>query len=354
MKHDDSTYIDGLNMATRVMTAARMLPMSKLTDEQIEAVRRDFTAYTKQQGLFYSQVAKAIGVSSSVVSQWHGNKYGGDVERITRLINRWLEQHARQVQATLDVEYVPTRVAEGLKTLAYLAHRRCSMGVAVMPSGTGKTLVLELLAQELTGFYLYCDEDMTPRLFLRELARSVGAKVTNSDTAVSLKAKIVKRPVFSRIRSIHDRARVPIIMAGTDEIIPSIDDSANGRGQLTSRTMQYNALAKYYNADDPDGSGGTPLFTRDEIRKLYANAQVKFDPEAVEFLWAMACLPGYGCLRTNRKLIELVLEKWTGEPVTRERLLTALPLHFGHKAPHIERMAQYHVREMRRGKRKAG
>lgn len=182
--------------------------------------------------------------------------------------------------------------------------------------GTGKTKVLQVLAEDMGGWYVYCDEDMSPRSFLEAVCECVGAqpkgkaipklkqaivnRISGSGRPLFLDETHLLRPhVFSRIRSLHDRTQCPVIMAGADEILTRIDDRANGRGQLRSRCITYNAMEYVSNVEAPDGGKklGRPLFSRQEIRDLFEHMPIKLTDGALEMVWALACLPGHGCLQ---------------------------------------------------------
>ena len=69
---------------------------------------------------------------------------------------------------------MPTQVAEELISILTAGHNTGAMVAAVMPEGTGKTMVLRAMAEQLNGWYLYCDQDLTPTQFVRELCTVVG------------------------------------------------------------------------------------------------------------------------------------------------------------------------------------
>ncbi len=312
--------IDTLSIEARILTEARMLPSEgPLTPEQREDVRTAFVQYTFKHDVPFKQVSKQTGYSESVISQFKSGTYKGDVDEVTRVVNAWLERDVRARSGVIEIPYVPTKVAENFRAIAVEAHKTNRMAAIVMPAGSGKTMMLQVLAGEMRGFYIYVDEDDTPRQFVNKLAVAVGAKVCHAiqetKTGIIEKLRGTRRPVFideahrlrrdlfSRIRSIYDQAMVPIIMGGTVEILASINDRAGSRGQLSRRCIKYNLLEYIANVEN-DGPGGNnkalgqPLFTREEIRTFLRNLNVKFDRDAFELLYGVACLPNHGCLGT--------------------------------------------------------
>jgi len=374
MSHDDRNdqFIEDLSIEARVLREARMLPMSgRLTKKHIEAVQKTYVGYAAEHGISDAEVAKQIGYSASVVNQWKRGKYDqGDEAAVTRAVNNWLERDARARQATLPLSYIPTKIAGDMRTIINIACTTRANAAIVAPSGCGKSLVLQAMADELRGFYMYVDEDHTPKEFLAELCRVLGISFYSQSRA-ALKRKIVdklrgtNRPVmideghllqpqvFGRIRSIHDQTGVTFVLAGTSEILDRINDQANAKGQMASRWLRYNALDWVYDVETDPGSGklGRALFTKDEVKKFFHQMKVRLDRGGFEMAWALACIPGHGCMRTVRRVFELVLMKWPGEEITRDRISKAMQLIHGSHGAYICNLAGQHID---RATRKAG
>jgi DNA transposition AAA+ family ATPase len=376
-QHDDrESFLNHLTARDRVQVQARMLPMTTLTADQITDVRGDYQRYTSTAGVMDAQVAREIGVSSSVISQWRTGTYRGDNERIARQLNDWMESHARRRSSQLPREYVPTRVAENIATIVSAACAQQSMAAIVTPSGCGKTYLLQVLADRFSGHYLYCTADHTPRQFLAAVAETVGAtrrrgrggrhesggafllrsivdRVRGTNRPLLLdEAHTLREPVFSRIRAIHDQAEIPVIMVGTDEIITRVNDRADGRGQMASRTIQYSAMDHFYDPESaPPGRGGQAhsapgsqvalLFTREETRRYLDSLKVRFEPGALELFHALACLPNHGCLRTVRRIVLFLRPDAADreQPIRREEILEALTLLFGLQGRSVGQLA---------------
>jgi DNA transposition AAA+ family ATPase len=235
-------------MEDRVLKQARKLPMGRtLTAEEIDGVRGDYARYTSTHAVFDAQAAKETGLSASTISQWRGKCYKGDDTKVARVVNDWMEADARRRQAELPSDYVQTTVAEQMNAVCTVACSTNSMAAIVAPSGSGKTLVMQVLCDKHRGRYIYCTEDLTPRAFLVKLAKAVETSHTHRNTAELMDAIVERmhgtnrslfldeahrlRPiVLPRIRSVHDQAGVPIILAGTHEILNRVNDRSDGRG----------------------------------------------------------------------------------------------------------------------------
>lgn len=235
-----------------------------------------------------------------------------------------------------------------------------------MPAGAGKTYIFKALTEELRGVYPYC-KPATAREFLLSLALALGWKKGDHATRATLSRWIVetlsgtRRIIFldeahqlgrtvGVVRSIHDEAGVPIVMAGTADILDQINDRRDGRGQFSSRTMRYNALDLIRNAEDPrgggphsaagGGAGGRDLFSVEEVKAFFDSRKIRLAKDALMLLWAIACLPNYGCLRLVERTVDMVFDMDPdSELVKRDDVLLALRTMLGAEAGYLERVA---------------
>ena len=322
---DNKGVIQTLGQDARRLIRARMLPMSQLTEEDITRVRKDYLAYTEQCGIFNSVVAKKIGVSDSVISQFCHAQYAGDNDAVARKLNNWIEQDARKRRTEIKPTFVNTVVAQEMRDIIQFASTECLIASIVAPAGCGKTLLLEYMSKKLNGHYLRCTEDMKPRAFMAAIAKVLKLSTYNGTTAalfteICARLKGTDQPLFfdeaqdlpeacySRIRAIYDVAKVPIILAGTDKILVRIDDRANGRGQFASRCIPYVIAEHFDSAENPDGGGtraGRSLFTIEEVAKFLEQQNVRLSDDALQMAWAVACLENRGCLRLVRQIVRM-------------------------------------------------
>lgn len=363
--------IEGLGQDDRVLIQARMLPMNQLSEQQVEAVRCDYKRYTDKNAIFDAQVAKEIGLATATLSQFRNSSYKGNCEKIARVLNDWMERHARKRRAELPADYVTTRVAEEIKKIVDVACTTCSMAAIVAPSGCGKSMVLKVLAEKYRGRYIYCTEHMSSGPFVRKIAAESDVTVAGRRRARAelLDAIIEKlagtnrplfldeahqlpRDAFPTIRAIHDQAQVPIIMAGADEILQSINDRTQGHGQFASRCYAYNLMEHVANVEDDPGTHATlgrPMFSHEEVHQFLHNLNVKLEDGGFQMLWAVACLPNHGSLRTVRRVVHLLRADTarSQQPITRKEVIWALGLLFGQVGNHIGRMADHHIQKVK-------
>lgn len=339
--------VDRLSEHDRVLVEARMLPTSRpLTPEEISTVRQALADYCARHDVKGARIAREISYSAGVVSEFLKGTYKGDVQTVTAAVNAWMERDSRRRQGKLPESYVTTWVAQTIRSIAMTAQKRSMMAAIVAPAGSGKTKVLKVLAEEQRGVYLYCDADMAAREFLMTLAVTLGLRgqsytkaalkryivsmLTNTNRLVLLDEAHQLGKSIGSIRSIHDQTGCPIIMAGTADILGFVNDRTDGRGQFSSRCIQYNLMDEIRNVERPDPSkarGGRDLFTEEEIKAFFASKRVRLATDALRLVWRLACLPNHGTLRLAEKIAEVALDlSGDADVITRDDVIGALTI----------------------------
>jgi len=367
MNQRPDEFLQELVNAGRVLVKARVLPAAgPLSDEQIGEVRALYLRHFRELGIDHSTVASETGLPIEEVKAFCYGEPSGDIHAIARMLNGYVERDARRRQSQTRHEFIPTTIAQEIDALVSAAcGDEPAMLAVIGPSGCGKSIVLKALAERYHGHFMQALDGYTPRTFLIDLARAVGAREAWTRNEPQLLRGVVaaiqgtRRPIFvdeahrlaepiyGRLRSIHDLAGVPIIMAGTAAIIERVNDRAEGRGQFASRCLQYNVTDLVMNAEGPDGgpqaAAGRPLFTIEEVKQFLDSMQVRFDDGGLRMAWAVACLPNHGCLRTIRRCVQLIRRtKAEGEPITRRDFAQALALLFGRQGHLVAETATRH------------
>lgn len=354
--------MDRLNDNNRILLESRMADQKRpLTADEIEQIRAHYNGYVLSRNIKLSVVALQTSYSVPVISSWAAGKYTGDVQKVTRAVNAWLERDARREKAQRPKDYIKTEIAEDIRSIVGLADKFGRMAAIVVPAGAGKTYVLKVLSEELRGLYIYCHDRMSPRDMLRAIAVALGRR-GGSGTTAELHAWIVEtlkgtrriifldeahrlRAALGYVRSLYDEANVPIIMVGTADILEAVNDRRDGKGQFSSRTYRYNAIDLVRNAEDDRGNpAGKDLFSIEEVREFFAMKKIRLDRDALKFLWSLACLPNFGCLRLVESLTEAALELYADvTTLERSHLITSLKMLYGIDAVYVERLADRHV-----------
>ncbi len=371
MDKQQRDLVNRMGKDATIMRFGVVLPTEgALMTEHHGSVRSNFQKFTYRYDISNKEAARGIGCAASTLSQWISDSYRGDVDKLTRQVNRWMEMEARKRDIRLELPFMPTDVAEAMRTIAHTACEHVKMAAIVAPAGCGKSMVAQVLAEEMNGFYLYADEDVTVKSFLERLAKLTKAtpKATSIDAIKSAviekllrsgrpiiidEAHLLRPAVFSRLRSIYDQAELPVIMFGAYEILNRVDDRSTGRGQMSRRTLQWNALEYFANVEDPGGGSssqlGKPLYSIEQVRALFAHMPLKLTDAGLEMLWAIACLPDRGCLGTAKDVLDIAYRSFGDrKAVGLDEIEAILSSLFGTRAGMVIARAKEHRQRFRK------
>lgn len=114
-------------------------------------LREKFENHLKVSGFSQEGVAKAMGISGSILSSWRKGRYNGDNERVENLIGAYLVRVENLAEKSKDVkrdfDFVETSVYERVVNGAELAEVRQGIRVVMGDSGVGKTTALKHLKE---------------------------------------------------------------------------------------------------------------------------------------------------------------------------------------------------------------
>lgn len=114
-------------------------------------LREKFENHLKVSGFSQEGVAKAMGISGSILSSWRKGRYNGDNERVENLIGAYLTRLENLAEKSKDVkrdfDFVETSVYERVVNGAELAEVRQGIRVVMGDSGVGKTTALKHLKE---------------------------------------------------------------------------------------------------------------------------------------------------------------------------------------------------------------
>lgn len=114
-------------------------------------LKEKFENHLKVSGFSQEGVAKAMGISGSILSSWRKGRYNGDNERVENLIGAYLVRVEHLAERSKDVkrdfDFVETSVYERVVNGAELAEVRQGIRVVMGDSGVGKTTALKHLKE---------------------------------------------------------------------------------------------------------------------------------------------------------------------------------------------------------------
>lgn len=284
-------------------------------DRAAEVVRADF-------GGTKSRAARDAGIAESTFSAWLDGSYSGNTARVTRDVARWLDARAERRSAMGLVPQQPgfqeTPTARRILQICMQAQMLTDFAVIAGVAGLGKTTALMRYVETTPNSWLVTMEPLmrSPHALLEEIARTLGVTEKGSTRLsgaiqqrlkdrqgliVIDEAHQLSTEAFDQLRSLHDKARCGVVVAGNIE--------TGTRLEGAGRNPQF-----------------APLWSRVGIRRTWAKP-LAGDVEALLDAWGfegkserdfMAQIAAKGgALRTITKCARLagIIAGGTGEPV---------------------------------------
>jgi len=346
--------------ARRLRLAVKLPAVGAVPIDQATMVRDGFRELIDVTQLDLPAVSAAMGPGFSVtklsdfMTCGDLTRYRGDLDRITRGVNQFMETLARRAEDRRPEGWVETEVARKMLLVVAKTVELQAIGLIVGDAGRGKSMALEAASSIHPGSILVSvmRPTRTAAGFAKHLARSMqltGASTTHGAVFAVVEAlNGTGRPLLideghkltadalDLIRDLHDQCGIPIVLTGTVKLAEQVDDSDYFYGQFASRVaLRYNI------ADDLTTAGGDPrpLYSVDEIRQLYEADKVRFTADARALLTRIANLPGLGGLRLCSKIVQVATAASRGELIAADLIHRVVRMLHGrdHGVQRIER-----------------
>jgi len=299
-----------------------------------------------RRGLTQAYVAKKLGVSTSIVSQYLRKKYKGNLAELTNKVHNWLESEERREKRHRKKIFVETTVAKKIKALIThveaFSEGEGKIGLVIGDGGHGKSWCLQAFADtNRNSVYVELDDAMTSTQMFAEIAAAL-----HIDSAGSL--SIITRRIITHIYNrqmivildeasglsvtrlnqlrqiIAVKSRCPLILAGNADLLKTIAQPTTRKGyesldQFTSRLMQV------LNLDDMAAGKNGGVYCAEDIKKLYTYGGIKLSTDAVATLRKIAKSSRTGRLRTCSLIIEaLHVARAVDDLITGELIIAAV------------------------------
>ncbi|MTI82716.1 MAG: LacI family DNA-binding transcriptional regulator [Firmicutes bacterium] len=287
-----------------------------------------------EEGTTKADVARAIGVSRTVVSRYINNDYG-ESEKLRKSvraylikIGRWEEKpevaegaaepETGFITSINHLENVSTSDSERVLGICRACRDNHEFGMITGNPGTGKTFTLDMYRQQGNGIVtITCDETSTVKSTLVEISEELG--LSSRGTSAKLMKKIIRElkrnprllvfdeadllrgpRVLEAIRAIYDKSKsAGVVLCGNHALAQRILEYAEDRpemARLRDRIGYYQKL------------GG---ISEEEASRFLAH--VNATPEAKELLTSIGRQRG---IRQLVKALGRLLDVTRGEPIT--------------------------------------
>lgn len=206
------------------------------------------THHVKQE-----DVAKGVGVSSTMISLWRQGKYMGKNEDVEIKVAAYLErERGKLARPELTQVFVNTPTAQKMLQMLRLAHLERENALLYAQAGMGKTTTIKHYAQQYPDVILIeADVTDTPAVVLKTIAKKIGTPTTG--TLHDIKEGILEKLSYSGrmiivdeaeqlsiksleiLRRLHDKAGIGLVLVGMPRLLVNLMGKRGELAQLYSR-----------------------------------------------------------------------------------------------------------------------
>lgn len=231
--------------------------------ELVENVRQHVRAVIDEHALTQTSVAREAGISSATLSEFLAGRYGGNNTTVAAKLSGWLKALADRAAVpsalTGTPDFVVTTIAASILDAMDYARLAGNMVVVIGEPGVGKTTALNYYEETTNNVWMMTAssdiETLVP--MLDELCISISIEKKPNEGAAGRRRSIEKKIKNTRgvlivdeaqhldikaiegLRSIHDRTRIGLVMAGH----PDLEDILRKSPQANSR-VSYRVVLK--------------------------------------------------------------------------------------------------------------
>ena len=265
----------------------------------MEQLKRELTKFSEERGMSFTQIAKAMGIGASTLSEWRKGSYAGDVESLNSKVEDFLNRHKyeiRRIDFSVDTEakrkvyyvintiqkYVTSNVANRLLESA-------KIGYIFGRAGLGKTHAIREYIKEYKGrgILVTAESGITAVGLIKRIAREL--KLDDVGNAEAVKTRIkeavkftetiiiidegehLKASVIDIVRSIADQTGIGIVIAGTESLKSLVFSQKKQYEYLYSRAV-VNMTLKDLSLEDTGNI--VRAFLKNEI-ELYSEKELQ-------------------------------------------------------------------------------
>ncbi len=214
-------------------------------------LRDTFFDFITDKKVSQNKVAREIGYSGAVLSQYRRDAYQGDVAKLEKEIERWLSRQKRKAKIR-KVGFVETAIFKKIYGALSTAHEERTMGFVVGAAGTGKSMAINKFAEETANVFIVQGESgLTENHVVRKLAGMLNIKgnamvkikegiieqLSEKDAIVIVdEANYLRPSILDMLRRVvFDQAGCPVVFVGVRELMGNIFQNPHDFKQLQRR-----------------------------------------------------------------------------------------------------------------------
>ena len=266
----------------------------------VQDVRAQVRAAIDARGLTQTGIAREAGIAPTTLSEFLAGRYTGNNSVIAAKLTSWLKALADRAAVPSALvgtpDFVETSIAVAVLDALDYARIAGNLVVVIGEPGVGKTTALAHYRESTNNVWLMTASSDTAALvpMLDELSLSVGVEPTSHGGAAGLRRAIERKirdtrgvlvvdegqhldfKAMESLRSIHDRTRIGLVIAGH----PDLEENLRRSPQANSRVSRRVVLRQPTRSDVV------------EVAAVVAGEHLPIGDREVDYLLAFAQLPG--------------------------------------------------------------
>jgi DNA transposition AAA+ family ATPase len=308
---------------------------SAVTAEQVQQVAADVELFTRTHKIHRRDVAKAIGYSPGVVSEFLKGSYAGNAAAVAIDLESWLVEEEQRRARPTTTQFVWTNVALAIKATVHYCIDYRSIGLVYGPdsSGIGKTTALRAIRQELgprrCSLVTIDKVDANPTNLLKKLCVAIGTNDSGSnkqrfdrlvekltgrshimliDQAHNLRWSKNDKP-FYHLTDLFDATNAAQLWCGTADLVAYLQrqqtrNADESLAQINRRIYPRKDLMEFARTTAGGGGPGEPLVTVQQVREMFAKNKLRLTDSAARFLCRVCNQPESGSVGLCVRLVE--------------------------------------------------
>ncbi len=229
-------------------------------------LRKEFKDFMEVHSLKQAHIARSLGVSPSVISQWLKGEYRGDNASLEEKVKAFMHNFTikKGIEAKEEIKQL-----KNLKSAHFVMDEAVvlrEMAVLYGKPGSGKTVaVKEWVKKHPEALFIEVVPGMSVVRVLKLIAQKLGidSSATTDELVLAIAKEFLRRDsvlvideaehlttnALEAIRRIHDFSKVPVILAGTYGLIKNLKGA---RGELLQLFSRINGKWEFRELDSED------------------------------------------------------------------------------------------------------
>lgn len=221
-----------------------------------------------ERSLSQNALAKGLGISSAMLSQYLSGQYPGNTESLETKLEQWLtkEDEKRNKRPKTIIPFVETSISKKIFEIARLCHIDDEIGVIYGDAGIGKTQAVQEYAKRNSDVILIeADLGYTAKVLFSELHQRLGfsghgtlhnmfedcrKQLNNTGRLIIIdEAEQLPYRALELLRRLNDKAGVGILLVGMPRLMSNLRGNRGEYAQLFSRIGYHAKLSLLTSAD---------------------------------------------------------------------------------------------------------